>query len=120
MEKHFCMNCGREFEAENAMVRYCPECAAKKKAQQREKQKVYAKERQAKLMLTNISIYKTDKEYLLGLAQDKKVTMAEIIKEIVDNLRRQAGKQAAETETKTEKANTKKAAAKSKTTKKVN
>lgn len=117
------------------MIRFCPECAAKKKAQQREKQKEYAKARQANLGLTNISIYKTDKEYLLGLAQDKKVAMAEVIKEIVDNLR----KQAAETETKTEKtstkaetkaekaeakaetkANTKKAAAKSKTTKKVN
>jgi len=83
MEKHFCMACGKEFEAENTMVRYCPECQAKKKEEQKAKQKAYAKERNAKLGLTNISIYKSDKEILVARAKEQNTTMAEVIKAIL-------------------------------------
>lgn len=86
MAKHFCMNCGKEFEAANNMVRYCPECAAQKKEEQKQKQKGYAKERTARLGLTNVSIYKTDKETLQKMAKDKGVTMADIVKSILEGL----------------------------------
>lgn len=83
MAKHFCMNCGKEFEAENNMVRYCPECSAKKKEEQKAKQKEYAKARTAKLGLTNVSVYKEDKEILAKLAKENEMTMAEMFKKIM-------------------------------------
>ena len=83
MEKHFCVACGKEFEASSNLVRYCPECKDKKAKAQKEKQKKYAKERNTKLGLSNISIYKKDKEILAKLAKEKNVMMAEIIKEIL-------------------------------------
>lgn len=88
MAKHFCMNCGKEFEAENNMVRYCPECSAKKKEEQKTKQREYAKARTAKLNLTNVSVYKDDKELLAKLAKKEGVTMAEVFKKILGAIKK--------------------------------
>lgn len=83
MEKHFCMACGKEFEAENKMVRYCPECQAKKKEEQKAKQKEYAKKRNKELGLTNIQVYKSDKDKLVAMAKEKNISMAEVLKELL-------------------------------------
>lgn len=86
MEKHFCMACGKEFETDNKLVRYCPECQAKKKEEQKAKQKAYAKERNARLNLTNISVYKDTKDVLAKIAKQKGITMAELLKSIVADM----------------------------------
>ena len=83
MEKHFCMACGKEFETDSKLVRYCPECQAKKKEEQKAKQKAYAKERNARLNLTNISVYKDDKDFLAKTAKQRGITMAELLKSII-------------------------------------
>ena len=82
-ETHFCMTCGTKFEATSPLVRYCPECQAKKKAEQKEKQKGYAKARTERLGLTNIQVYKTDKEKLAKLAKEQNTTMAEVLKNLL-------------------------------------
>lgn len=79
----FCQNCGKKFESKNKMQRYCPDCQAQKKEEQKEKQKGYAKARAERLNLVNITIYKSDKDYIAKIAKEKGVTMAEIIKEII-------------------------------------
>lgn len=82
IKKHFCMACGKEFEG-SPLKRYCPECEAKKKAEQKEKQKGYAKARTERLGLTNIQVYKTDKEKLANMAKEKNTTMAEVLKNLL-------------------------------------
>lgn len=82
-EKHFCMACGKEFEAKNALVRYCPECAEKRKKAQRERQQQYVKERAKTLGLVNVTIYRDDKEKLAKMAKEQKITMAEALKALL-------------------------------------
>ena len=81
--ERFCVECGTKFTANNNMVRYCPKCAEAHKALLKEKQKGYAKARSERLGLTNITVYKTDKEILQKMAKEKGVTMAEVLKEIL-------------------------------------
>lgn len=81
--KRFCSECGTQFMAANKMVRFCPTCAEKHKQELKEKQKGYAKERTARLGLTNVSIYKTDKEKLVKMAQEKGIILAEVLKELL-------------------------------------
>lgn len=81
--ERFCVNCGTKFEATNNMARYCPACVAVKKEEQKQKQKQYAKARMTRLELTNITIYKADKDRLKTLADKKGVTMADMIKDLL-------------------------------------
>ena len=81
--KHFCMNCGKEFEAENNMVRYCEHCKAEVAQKQKEKQKHYAKARVEKLGLVNLSVYKADRETIKALAVAKGVTVSDMFKDIL-------------------------------------
>lgn len=79
----FCQNCGKKFESENKLQRYCPECQALKKEEQKQKQKGYAKERIQRLGLVNISIYKQDKEVISNIAKEQNLTIAEALKAIL-------------------------------------
>lgn len=81
--ERFCVNCGAKFEANNNMARYCPECVAKKKEEQKQKQKQYAKARMTRLDLTNIVVYKADKDQLKTLADKKGMTMADVVKDLL-------------------------------------
>ena len=81
--KHFCMNCGKEFEAENNMVRYCADCKAEIAQKQKEKQKHYAKARVEKLGLVNVSVYKEDRETIKALALNKNITVSDMVRELV-------------------------------------
>ena len=84
--KRFCAKCGKEFEAESAAVRYCPDCKAEVKKEWQEKQKQYAKNRAAKLGLVNITVYKDERDILKTLASKENTTVAEIIKRLVANI----------------------------------
>ncbi len=86
MEKHFCVACGKQFESDSKLTRYCPECKAKKKEEQKEKQKIYAKNRNQQLGLVNISIYKDDKDVLMKKAKENNTTMAEVLKELISRI----------------------------------
>ena len=81
--KHFCMNCGKEFEANNNMVRYCDACKTEIAQRQKEKQKHYAKARVEKLGLVNLSVYKADRETIKALAVAKGVTVSDMVQDIL-------------------------------------
>lgn len=84
--KRFCIECGQQFTATNNLVRLCPVCAEEHKRKAKEKQRNYVRERSQRLGITNISIYKTDKEILLAMANKENVTMAEVLKRILANV----------------------------------
>lgn len=81
--RKFCVECGEPFTASNNLVRLCPVCAEEHKRKAKEKQRNYVRERSQRLGITNISIYKTDKEILLAMASKEKTTMAEVLKKIL-------------------------------------
>ena len=81
--KHFCMNCGKEFVANNNMVRYCDACKEEIAQRQKEKQKHYARARVEKLGLVNLSVYKTDRETIKALATAKGVTVSDMVQDIL-------------------------------------
>lgn len=81
--KHFCMNCGKEFAANNNMVRYCDACKEEIAQRQKEKQKHYARARVEKLGLVNLSVYKTDRETIKALAIAKGVTVSDMVQDIL-------------------------------------
>lgn len=81
--RHFCMNCGKEFEASNNMVRYCDSCKAEVAQKQKEKQKHYAKARVEKLGLVNLSVYKADRETIKALATAKGITVSDMVQDIL-------------------------------------
>ena len=83
MFKLYCVNCGSQFESESKMSRYCPSCQEKKKAEQKEKQKGYAKARAAKLGLTQVSIFQADKDKLKEMAKKQEKTLAEVLQELL-------------------------------------
>lgn len=76
----FCVKCGKEFEG-NKNSRYCADCKEEKKKENSAKMNIYVKERNARLGLTNISIYKEDRDYLKELAEG--TSIAEVIKELL-------------------------------------
>lgn len=90
--KRFCAKCGKEFEAESAAVRYCPDCKAEVKKEWQEKQKQYAKNRAAKLGLVNITVYKDERDMLKTLASKENTTVAEIVKKLVANIETESTK----------------------------
>ena len=78
----FCVKCGKEFSgAKNA--RYCSDCKAKKKKENNSKMNTYVKERIKRLGLTNITVYKEDRDFLKKLGGEKRLSIAEIVKEII-------------------------------------
>lgn len=81
--KHFCMNCGKEFAANNNMVRYCDACKEEIAQRQKEKQKHYARARVEKLGLVNLSVYKADRETIKALAIAKGVTVSDMVQDIL-------------------------------------
>lgn len=81
--KHFCMNCGKEFAANNNMVRYCDACKEEIAQRQKEKQKHYARARVEKLGLVNLSVYKTDRETIKALAVAKGITVSDMVQDIL-------------------------------------
>ena len=81
--KHFCMNCGKEFAANNNMVRYCDACKEEIAQRQKEKQKHYARARVEKLGLVNLSVYKADRETIKTLAIAKGVTVSDMVQDIL-------------------------------------
>ena len=81
--KHFCMNCGKEFAANNNMVRYCDSCKEEIAQRQKEKQKHYARARVEKLGLVNLSVYKADRETIKALATAKGVTVSDMVQDIL-------------------------------------
>ena len=81
--KHFCMNCGKEFAANNNMVRYCDACKEEIAQRQKEKQKHYARARVEKLGLGNLSVYKADRETIKALATAKGVTVSDMVQDIL-------------------------------------
>ena len=78
----FCAKCGKEFVG-GKNSRYCEECKAEKRKENSAKMNIYVKERNARLGLTNISIYKEDRDFLKSLGAEKNVSIAEIIKEFL-------------------------------------
>ena len=85
--KKFCVECGQQFTATNNLVRLCPICAEEHKQIAKEKQRNYVRERSQRLGITNISIYKTDKEILLAMASKGKTTMAEVLKKLLASIK---------------------------------
>lgn len=85
--KRFCSLCGKEFEAEKASVRYCDDCKEQVKKEAREKQKGYAKARAEKLGLVTLVIYKEDREILTARAKAENKTTADVLREILENLK---------------------------------
>lgn len=81
--KHFCMNCGKEFAANNNMVRYCDACKEEIAQRQKEKQKHYARARVEKLGLVNLSVYKADRETIKALAIAKGITVSDMVQDIL-------------------------------------
>lgn len=81
--KHFCTNCGKEFAANNNMVRYCDACKEEIAQRQKEKQKHYARARVEKLGLVNLSVYKADRETIKALAIAKGVTVSDMVQDIL-------------------------------------
>lgn len=81
--KHFCMSCGKEFAANNNMVRYCDACKEEIAQRQKEKQKHYARARVEKLGLVNLSVYKADRETIKALAIAKGVTVSDMVQDIL-------------------------------------
>ena len=81
--KHFCMNCGKEFAANNNMVRYCDACKEEIAQRQKEKQKHYARARVEKLGLVNLSVYKADRETIKALAVAKGITVSDMVQDIL-------------------------------------
>ena len=77
----FCMRCGKEFIGN---ARYCKRCKAEKKKEYSNKMNIYVKERNKKLGLTNIAIYKEDRDFLKKLRGEKRLPIADIVKEIIN------------------------------------
>lgn len=77
------MNCGKEFAANNNMVRYCDACKEEIAQRQKEKQKHYARARVEKLGLVNLSVYKADRETIKALAIAKGVTVSDMVQDIL-------------------------------------
>ena len=77
------MNCGKEFAANNNMVRYCDACKEEIAQRQKEKQKHYARARVEKLGLVNLSVYKADRETIKTLAIAKGVTVSDMVQDIL-------------------------------------
>jgi len=78
----FCVKCGKEFVG-GKNSRYCEECKAEKRKENSAKMNVYVQERNKRLGLTNISIYKEDRDLLKSLGAEKGVSIAEIVKELL-------------------------------------
>lgn len=78
----FCVECGKEFVG-SKNARYCEECKAEKKKEYSSKMNKYVKERNKRLGLTNIAVYKEDRDFLKKLGGKMKVPIADIISEII-------------------------------------
>lgn len=78
----FCVECGKEFVG-SKNARYCEDCKAKKKKEYSSKMNTYVKERNKRLGLTNITVYKEDRDFLKKLGAKKKVSIADIVNEII-------------------------------------
>lgn len=77
-----CANCGKEFTSMTSS-KYCHECEKNLKEEQKEKQRKYTRDRLRRLNLTSISVYKDDSKKLASIAKENKITIAEVIKEML-------------------------------------
>lgn len=78
----FCVKCGKEFSgAKNA--RYCEECREKRRIENNDKMRTYVKERNKRLGLVNITIYKEDRDFLKKLGGEKRISIADVLKEVI-------------------------------------
>lgn len=81
--KHYCSSCGVQYEDESKNSHTCPQCREAKRKANQKASALSAKKRAKALGLVGAQIYEKDRNKLKKLAQEKKTTIAEIVKGIL-------------------------------------